>query len=71
MTGKTVKAVRLYLEKTQEEFANDTGVSVSWLSRIENGKVKPSERLRMSISKIFEIDGEFLEVVERSHKLLP
>ncbi|SFP99275.1 helix-turn-helix domain-containing protein [Salibacterium halotolerans] len=70
MNGTTVKAVRLYLGMTQREFADETGIGVSWLSQIENGRVEPSDRIRMAIAKIFEIDGEFIEVLERSKMLI-
>lgn len=48
-TNERIKLLRTSLKKTQEEFAEDVGVSRVYVGHLETGKADPSERLIGSI----------------------
>ncbi len=68
--GERIRDLRKMLELTQEEFAERTGISVSYLSMIEHAKRTPpigtlariAKELGVSVSQLF--DG--LEEVDRT-----
>lgn len=58
--GKNVKKAREQLGLTQEELAEKAGVHVSYISRIERGKVNPSYEVLESIAKTLKIKSSDL-----------
>ncbi len=58
-----IKQRRKELNMTQEELAEKLGITVNWLSKIENGKVDPRLSLAYRISHYLDcrIDDIFLE----------
>lgn len=59
--GKNVKKAREKLGLTQEELAEKVGVHVSYISRIERGKVNPSYEILENLSKILKVkSSDFL-----------
>lgn len=69
MDKETFRKIRLYLRKTQEEFAKDLGVSDSTIAAIETGRRAISDRVRMRLAVKFEITNDFIESMERAEKL--
>lgn len=53
ISAKDLKKARNVENMTQEEVAKLLGINRSYLSMIENGKVKPSLQLQNMIDKIF------------------
>lgn len=53
--GQNIKKARKKARKTQEELAQDAGIHVSYLSRIERGVVNPSIEVLESIAKSLRI----------------
>ncbi len=53
--GQNIKKVREKVGKTQEEVAQDAGIHVSYLSRIERGVVNPSIEIVENIAKSLRI----------------
>lgn len=68
MNGKTVKALRAYLGMTQREFAESIGVSAISISNIERGITPVTDTMKMKISKVFQIDRDFVDTVERTRE---
>lgn len=53
--GETIKKAREKIGKTQEETAQEAGVHVSYLSRIERGVVNPSVEVLEKLAKVLRI----------------
>ena len=58
MTITKIKIIRLQRGLRQWDIAKEIGVSESYLSKIENGKVKPNELLMKSIAKLLKVPVE-------------
>ncbi|MBP1913253.1 transcriptional regulator with XRE-family HTH domain [Lederbergia galactosidilyticus] len=69
MNVETFKAIRLYLEKNQQEFAEFLGVANSTVAGIEAGNRPISDQVRARVARKFSVDAEFLEFMERNKKL--
>ncbi|MBB6449605.1 putative transcriptional regulator [Geomicrobium halophilum] len=69
MTAKQLKEIRMYLEVTQAELAAQLGVSVPYISRMEAGHKPVSDRVRIGISKHYELNDHYVETMERARKL--
>ncbi|MGM8212310.1 helix-turn-helix domain-containing protein [Virgibacillus sp. W0430] len=79
--GKKVKQARLRMKKTQQQIADECGISKSLLSKIENGQTasavatlsKISEALEVSLSWVLddhpETDLVLLSQVNRMHRM--
>lgn len=52
---KTLKDFREAIKKTQEEMANDLGISKSFYEKIENGQRKPSRELLKKIKESYPL----------------
>lgn len=68
MDGNYVKAIRLYLDKSQPEFASMLGVSLSSIAMVEAGHRSVTDRLRFKIAKHVELDEDFYEQFQRFKK---
>ena len=53
--GKNVKKAREKLGLTQEELAEKVGIHVSYVSRIERGKVNPSYDILENLAKVLKV----------------
>lgn len=69
LIGQRIQKTRKTFNKSQESLAEVLNISVSYMSRIENGKAKLSLELLLKISYTFKKDpGYFLTgVVYHSH----
>lgn len=61
MDGKQVKALRMLLGLTQEEFAHRLGVTLCTVNRWENNKVVPS---RLAILQLQRLASEYQKAEE-------
>lgn len=48
--GRRIRQLRLKTKKTQREISESTGLAVSYLSRLENGRITPSVRTLTKLS---------------------
>lgn len=65
MNADKFRALRLYKDLTQSEFANLLGVSLATVARIESGSLDMTARVRAKLARI-EIDEDaFLSFYER------
>lgn len=69
MKSHTVKAIRLYNDLTQLQFAHRLGYAQSTIGDIESMRKVPSDRLRASIARQFPITDEFLSFLRDYEKL--
>lgn len=53
--GENIKKVREKAGKTQEELAQEAGIHVSYLSRIERGVVNPTFEVLEQIAKALKV----------------
>lgn len=53
--GENIKKAREKADKTQEEVAEEAGIHVSYLSRIERGVVNPSVEVLENIAKALKV----------------
>jgi DNA-binding transcriptional regulator YiaG len=51
-TGKEIRALRELLEMTQPEFSEALGISVAYVSYLENEKRRPSKILCLSMERL-------------------
>ncbi|MDU7150095.1 MAG: helix-turn-helix transcriptional regulator [Clostridium sp.] len=62
--GSLLKRKRIERNLTLEELANKTGVSVAYLSRLENGiRVNPSMKIMQKIDKALKSSNSKSEIV--------
>lgn len=54
--GEYIRSIRLDLNMTQTQFAAKIEVDSATISKIENGKKMPSEKLLPTIAKIYKVD---------------
>lgn len=60
--GSNLRKLRLEKGFTQEQLANELGVEVSQISRIERGQINTSIAMLYDISKVLEINiSDFFE----------
>lgn len=69
MRGHTVKAIRLYNDKSQKAFAKVLGFSESAIAAVESGRNEPSQRLRAQIARHFPIGDEFINFLRDFEKI--
>ncbi len=60
--GFPVRDMRSRLEMTQEEFAQELGITVSTVNRWENGHSNPSKLARATLERLADRHGVFVEV---------
>jgi len=53
--GRRVRQLRLKEKKTQREISDQTGLAVSYLSRLENGRIMPSVRTLTKLSGALQV----------------
>lgn len=54
--GKRILRLRLEANRTQREISEDTGLAVSYLSRLENGRITPTIPTLSKIAKSLNVD---------------
>lgn len=54
--GKRILRLRLEANRTQREISEDTGLAVSYLSRLENGRITPTIPTLSKIAKSLGVD---------------
>lgn len=60
--GFPVRDMRSRLEMTQEEFAQELGITVSTVNRWENGHSQPSKLARATLERMADRFGVFVEL---------
>ena len=55
-----IKELRKKLDKTQESFADDLGISRPNVSNLESGNVKPTKQIIKAISAIYGVSEDWL-----------
>lgn len=63
MNGETVRAIRVYKEMTQPEFAAVLKVSKSCIAAVESGHRVVSDNLRIRIAQTFGMGTDILEAI--------
>ena len=58
--GKRIASLRQQRQMTQEELADELGISWDYISKIEQGKRTPAIDLIISLSELFEISTDYL-----------
>lgn len=58
--GKAIKDKRVKVKKTQTQVSEDTGISRSYLSDMENGRYMPSVETLIKLASYLELDLNFL-----------
>lgn len=66
-----VRDMRSRLEMTQEEFAQELGITVSTVNRWENGHSNPSKLARATLERLADRHGVFVEVPASPRGLAP
>lgn len=61
-----VRAIRIKLGYTQEQFAAQLGVSRSLIASVETGLRAVSKKLEIKIAQLVGIDSNIIEAVERA-----
>ena len=65
--GKNLRLTRLAKGFTQEQLANELGVEISQISRIERGVINTSVTTLYSISKVLNVDISELFVFNQNN----
>lgn len=65
MNGEKFRAIRLWKDMTQQEFADLLGVSVATVARIESGSLDVSSRIKAKIVSRVNLDDDFLNFYEK------
>lgn len=65
--GKALKSLRTEKELTQEKLAELSNLDVTFISKMENGKLQPSLTTIFSISKALGVSASYL--IDRIEKL--
>ncbi len=63
-----VKRLRLEIGLRQFDVARQVGISESKLSKIETGRVRPSEHELARLAEVLGVDPEALELAESASK---
>ncbi|WP_333638163.1 helix-turn-helix transcriptional regulator [Tissierella praeacuta] len=58
--GQAIKNKRIKKKKTQLQVSEDTGISRSYLSDVENGRYMPSVEMLIKLASYLELDLNFL-----------
>lgn len=69
MNADKFRAIRLYLNLTQEEFAKMLGVSQATVGRIENGSLDITPRVKAKIASKIELTDDFFIFYEKMRKI--
>ena len=57
--GERIRQVRMHKGLTQGELVSEI-CSITYLSRIESGKIKPSSSFLIKVSKKLDVNGDYL-----------
>lgn len=66
MDSMAVRAIRIKMGFTQEQFAAQLGVSRSLIASVETGMRAVSLKLQIKIAQLVGIDREIVEAIERA-----
>lgn len=64
-----IKQIRKFYKLTQTDFANKLGLSQNFITQLETGSKKPSDRTISDICRIFSINEKWLRSGEGEMKL--
>jgi transcriptional regulator with XRE-family HTH domain len=65
MTGiEQLKEIRTQKGFTQQQLADQTGITLRTIQRIEKGEVKPSLHSLNAISRVLEVDFEVVDAID-------
>ena len=69
MKNYTLHELRTKRMKTQQEVANNIGVTCTYLSLIECGKRRPSDRVKIKLAKEYKIDvADIFKALDKQEK---
>lgn len=68
MDADKFRAMRLYKEMTQKDFATFIGVSIATVARIESGNLELTPRVRAKVARI-DLDDDFLSFYEKMQSM--
>lgn len=57
MKNKTMKQLREEAELTQEQVANSTNTTVTFISLLENGKRNASDEMKKKLAKLYNCEA--------------
>ena len=60
MPGDRIRRARRFLKLSQQRFADELGISRSYVGDVENGRIKPSDNLIGLITSKFNVDIEWI-----------
>lgn len=60
LVGERLKEIREYLGYTREDFAEKLGISISFLSKIENGKKEFSVKTLIKLNEISKFSTDYI-----------
>jgi len=63
--SEVVRALRLELNMTQEEFAHELGITVGTVNRWENRRFRPSKLARATLVEVAERHGISVESLQK------
>lgn len=69
MNNETFRNIRIYLGLTQKEYGEKIGLARQSVSLIELGERVVTNRVRMRVAQVFNLDEEFIESMSRYNKL--
>lgn len=69
MTNEMFRAIRLYKNMNQIEFARFIGVSLATVGRIETGSLELTPKVKAKLADRFEFNGEFFSFFENYLKI--
>ncbi len=70
MDNKTFKAIRLYFDYTQSEFAKILNFDNSYISKIETGKKRVPERGRIRLIRELNISPNLLTEIKQIYQIM-
>lgn len=69
MTNEMFRAIRLYLNMTQDQFADFLSVSPATVGRIESGSLSVTPRVQAKLAARFNVDDAFLSFFDNMRKI--
>jgi transcriptional regulator with XRE-family HTH domain len=69
MTNEMFRAIRLYKDLTQRDFAKIIGISKATVARIESGSLRVTPRVKAKIASNFELTDDFFMFYEKMRKI--
>jgi len=69
MTNEMFRAIRLYKDLTQRDFAKIIGISKATVGRIESGSLRVTPRVKAKIASKIELTDDFFAFYKKMRKI--